>query len=182
MFFLFFWQCVIIYLYWSLWQLMTSSGSARVQWIWCVTWNSVLCLFTAASDVYCCSRHCKACALSGTACKLKWLGGVLLLRMHHKAMQLVLGRLAGNKTEKSHFYPSFNSILFQFYFQFYNSTKPIASSSHAKKLEFYLFYNFGVAGELFLYRPVLELLVVSEIKENTLQMNSQQSSTFCDFA
>ena len=43
------------------------------------------------------------------------LGAVLPLRMRHKVMQLVLGRLAGNKTEKSHFYPSFNSILFQFY-------------------------------------------------------------------
>ena len=43
------------------------------------------------------------------------LGGVLLLRMRHKVMQLVLGRLAGNKTEKSQFYQSFNSILFQFY-------------------------------------------------------------------
>ena len=43
------------------------------------------------------------------------LGGALPLRMRHKGMQLVLGRLAGNKTEKSHFYPSFNSILFQFY-------------------------------------------------------------------
>ena len=42
------------------------------------------------------------------------LGAVLPLRMRHKAMQLVLGRLAGNKTEKSQFYPSFNSILFQF--------------------------------------------------------------------
>ena len=29
---------------------------------------------------------------------------VLLLRMRHKAMQLVLGRLAGPKTEKSQFY------------------------------------------------------------------------------
>ena len=43
------------------------------------------------------------------------LGAVLPLRMRHKVMQLVLGRLAGNKTEKSHLYPSFNSILFQFY-------------------------------------------------------------------
>ena len=41
------------------------------------------------------------------------LGSVLPLR--NKVMQLVLGRLAGNKTEKSHFYPSFNSVLFQFY-------------------------------------------------------------------
>ena len=31
-----------------------------------------------------------------------------ILRMRHKAMQLVLGRLAGNKTEKSQFYQSFN--------------------------------------------------------------------------
>ena len=43
------------------------------------------------------------------------LGAILPLRMRHKAMQLVLGRLAGNKTEKSQFYPSFNQILFQFY-------------------------------------------------------------------
>ena len=47
------------------------------------------------------------------------LGAVLPLRMRHKAMQLVLGRLAGNKSEKSQFYQSFNqskvSILFQFY-------------------------------------------------------------------
>ena len=43
------------------------------------------------------------------------LGAVLPLRMRHKAMQLVLGRLAGNKTEKSQFYQSFSSILFQFY-------------------------------------------------------------------
>ena len=43
------------------------------------------------------------------------LGAVLPLRMRHKAMQLVLGRLAGNKIEKSHFYQSFNSMLFQFY-------------------------------------------------------------------
>ena len=43
------------------------------------------------------------------------LGAVLPLRMRHKVMQLVLGRLAGNKTEKCQFYPSFNSILFQFY-------------------------------------------------------------------
>ena len=34
-------------------------------------------------------------------------GAVLLLRMRHKAMQLVLGRLAGNKSEKSQFYQSF---------------------------------------------------------------------------
>ena len=32
------------------------------------------------------------------------LGAVLPLRMRHKAMQLVLGRLAGYKTEKSHFF------------------------------------------------------------------------------
>ena len=43
------------------------------------------------------------------------LGAVLPLRMRHQAMQLVLDRLAGNKTEKSQFYQSFNSILFQFY-------------------------------------------------------------------
>ena len=43
------------------------------------------------------------------------LGAILPLRMHHKAMQLVLGRLAGNKIENSQFYQSFNSILFQFY-------------------------------------------------------------------
>ena len=36
------------------------------------------------------------------------LGAVLPLRMRHKAMQLVLGRLAGNKSEKSQFYQSFN--------------------------------------------------------------------------
>ena len=35
------------------------------------------------------------------------LGAVLPLRMRHKAMQLVLGRLAGNKSEKSQFYQSF---------------------------------------------------------------------------
>ena len=34
--------------------------------------------------------------------------GALPLRMRHKAMQLVLGRLAGNKTENSQFYQSFN--------------------------------------------------------------------------
>ena len=33
---------------------------------------------------------------------------VLPLRMRHKAMQLVLGRLAGNKSEKSQFHQSFN--------------------------------------------------------------------------
>ena len=43
------------------------------------------------------------------------LGAVLPLRMRHKAMQVVLGRLAGNKTEKPQFYQNFNSILFQFY-------------------------------------------------------------------
>ena len=32
------------------------------------------------------------------------LGAVLPLRMRHKAMQLVLCRLAGYKTEKSHFF------------------------------------------------------------------------------
>ena len=36
------------------------------------------------------------------------LDAVLPLRMRHKAMQLVRGRLAGNKSEKSQFYPSFN--------------------------------------------------------------------------
>ena len=50
-----------------------------------------------------------------------------------------------------------------------------------QKLEFYLFYNFSVASEL-LDRPLLELLVVSEIKENIVRMNSQQSNTFCDMA
>ena len=34
------------------------------------------------------------------------LGAALPLRMRHKAMQLVLGRLAGYKTEKSHFFNS----------------------------------------------------------------------------
>ena len=34
------------------------------------------------------------------------LGAVLPLRMRHKAMQLVLGRLAGYKTEKFQFYSS----------------------------------------------------------------------------
>ena len=38
------------------------------------------------------------------------LGAVLPLRMRHKAMQLVLGRLAGNKSEMSQFYQSFNFI------------------------------------------------------------------------
>ena len=46
------------------------------------------------------------------------LGAVLPLRMRHKAMQLVLGRLAGDKTEKSQFLSKFQfnfiSIL-QFY-------------------------------------------------------------------
>jgi len=36
------------------------------------------------------------------------LGAGLPLRKRHKAMQLVLGRLAGNKTEKSHFF--FNRV------------------------------------------------------------------------
>ena len=36
------------------------------------------------------------------------LDAVLPLRMRHKAMQLVLGRLAGNKSEKFQFYQSFN--------------------------------------------------------------------------
>ena len=36
------------------------------------------------------------------------LDAVSLLRMRHKAMQLVRGRLAGYKTEKSQFYQSFN--------------------------------------------------------------------------
>ena len=36
------------------------------------------------------------------------LGAFLPFRMRHKAMQLVLGRLAGNKSEKSQFYQSFN--------------------------------------------------------------------------
>ena len=45
------------------------------------------------------------------------LGAVLPLRMRHKAMQLVLGRLAGHKTEKSQFYQKFQSK-FQFYFNF----------------------------------------------------------------
>ena len=36
------------------------------------------------------------------------LGAVLPLRMRHKAMQLVLGKLDGHKTEKSQFYQSFN--------------------------------------------------------------------------
>ena len=34
------------------------------------------------------------------------LGAVLPLRMRHKAMQLVLCRVAGYKTEKSHFFKS----------------------------------------------------------------------------
>ena len=39
------------------------------------------------------------------------LGAVLPLRMRHTVMQLVLGGLAGNKTEKSQFYyKSFNFI------------------------------------------------------------------------
>ena len=38
------------------------------------------------------------------------LDAVLPLRMRHKAMQLVRGRLAGNKSEKSQFYQSFNFI------------------------------------------------------------------------
>ena len=45
------------------------------------------------------------------------LDAVSLLRMRHKAMQLVRGRLAGNKSEKSQFYQSFNER-FQFYFNF----------------------------------------------------------------
>ena len=43
------------------------------------------------------------------------LDAVLPLRMRHIAMQLVRGRLAGNKSEKSQFYQSFNQSLFQFY-------------------------------------------------------------------
>ena len=58
------------------------------------------------------TKLCSLC-LGGSLFGTK-VGGVLPLRMRHKAMQLVLGRLAGNKTEKSQFYPSFNSILFQF--------------------------------------------------------------------
>ena len=42
------------------------------------------------------------------------LGAVLLLRMRHKAMQVVLGRLAGDKTEKS----IFIKVSTQFYFNF----------------------------------------------------------------
>ena len=41
------------------------------------------------------------CSVLGTK-----LGAVLPLRMRHKAMQLVLGRLAGYKTEKFQFYSS----------------------------------------------------------------------------
>ena len=42
------------------------------------------------------------------------LGAVLPLRMRHKAMQVVLGRLAGDKTEKSQFI----KVSTQFYFNF----------------------------------------------------------------
>ena len=41
------------------------------------------------------------------------LGAVLPLRMRHKAMQLVLCRLAGYKTEKSHFFLSRISQVFR---------------------------------------------------------------------
>ena len=59
------------------------------------------------------TKLCSLC-LGGSLFGTK-VGGVLPLRMRHKAMQLVLGRLAGNKTEKPQFYQNFNSILFQFY-------------------------------------------------------------------
>ena len=42
------------------------------------------------------------------------LGAVLPLRMRHKAMQLVLGRLAGHKTEKFQFYKKLNNFIVGF--------------------------------------------------------------------
>ena len=42
------------------------------------------------------------------------LGAVLLLRMRHKAMQLVPGRLAGHKTGKSQFYKTLNNFIVGF--------------------------------------------------------------------
>ena len=42
------------------------------------------------------------------------LGAVLPLRMRHKAMQLVLGRLAGHKTGKSQFYKKLNNFIVGF--------------------------------------------------------------------
>ena len=72
---------------------------------------SILQLYSRVSEVTLGPFLVFFCYVLGTK-----LGSVLPLR--NKVMQLVLGRLAGNKTEKSHFYPSFNSILFQFYFNF----------------------------------------------------------------
>ena len=71
---------------------------------------SILQLYSRVSEVTLGPFLVFFCYVLGTK-----LGAVLLLRMRHKAMQLVLGRLAGNKIEKSQFYQSFNSILFQFY-------------------------------------------------------------------
>ena len=42
------------------------------------------------------------------------LGAVLPLRMRHKAMQLVLGRLAGHKTGKFQFYKKLNNFIVGF--------------------------------------------------------------------
>ena len=71
---------------------------------------SILQLYSKVSEVTLGPFLVFFCYVLGTK-----LGAGLLLRMRHKAMQLVLGRLAGNKIEKSQFYQSFNSILFQFY-------------------------------------------------------------------
>ena len=49
------------------------------------------------------------CSVLGTK-----LGAVLPLRMRHKAMQLVLGRLAGHKTGKSQFYKKLNNFIVGF--------------------------------------------------------------------
>jgi membrane protein DedA with SNARE-associated domain len=54
------------------------------------------------------------------------LGAVLPLRMRHKAMQLVLGRLAGYKTEKFQFYSRVSEMtlgLFLLFFGYVLGTK-----------------------------------------------------------
>ena len=47
------------------------------------------------------------------------LGAVLPLRMRHKAVQLVLGRLAGPKTEKSQFYSRVSDVMLSLFLVFF---------------------------------------------------------------
>ena len=47
------------------------------------------------------------------------LGAVLPLRMRHKAVQLVLGRLAGPKTEKSQFYSRVSDVTLSLFLVFF---------------------------------------------------------------